>query len=142
MGKKKRERALMAKKWWPVITAGVLIFVTGLIVLLSTGGSSFTVHGQQQVWNTSDGTSAAYAYPDVTNGTQVVVTDPSNHVIDTGSLTTDPSNTGQWYDLYDFTVKVPPESRYGIEIGNHGTVWFTESQMKNGPGLSLGQESN
>ncbi len=31
------------------------------------------------------------------------------------------------------------EARYGIQAGqNRGTVWFSEMQMRKGPGLSLG----
>jgi hypothetical protein len=92
-----------------------------------------------------DCTSAANDYPDVVQGTQVVVTNSAGTVIATGQL-----GAGQQQEFaglgsfgatcnYPFTVQVPGGlARYGITISHRGTIWFSAKQMQSGPGLTLG----
>lgn len=82
--------------------------------------------------------SATEAYPDITDGSQVTVIDSASHVIGTGSLNA--TSTTTLMDKYSFRVRVPGgEARYGIEIGHdRGTDWFSEKEMRAGPGVSLG----
>lgn len=118
----------------------------GLIFGLTSGPGSITAHGTEMVCgNLLQGTTPS-DYADITDGTQVVVTDPSGKVIGNGALTSAPPVSASAGGLtltdylYNFTVTVPGgEARYGISIGqNRGTVWFTPDQMAKGPGVSLG----
>jgi len=116
------------------------------------------------------GTDVQDAYPDITSGSQVIVTDSSGTVIGTGMLSYDKAKTfalttgtavilakktgasasgiasalSQDVAIYDFSVSGLPGGlvRYGIKVGhNRGTIWFTAAQMKAGPGLTLGSLS-
>jgi hypothetical protein len=82
------------------------------------------------------------SYPDVQPGSQVIVTNSAGTVIATASLDTGHAKDAitPYVCRYPFDVKVPGGlPRYGIEIGhNRGTVWFSQSQMRNGPILTLG----
>jgi hypothetical protein len=108
--------------------------------------AAITAHGQLQIMG-DNALQASQDFPDITDGTEVVITDPSGKVIGTGTLGYDQaashdSNTGlgQMLDwvAYDFTVTVPGgEPRYGVRVTTHGTVWFTSAQMQKGPSLSL-----
>jgi Protein of unknown function (DUF2510) len=138
------------------LVVGAVIAVAGAALGLWLGGvfgpSAFTAHGAEQVCADA---------PDITDGTQVTVTDSSGHVIGTGTLAEDDSPAamaaekqydqlqlslgalgggGPGMSIYTFTATVPGgEPRYGIAIGqNRGTVWFSQSQMRSGPQLSLG----
>jgi hypothetical protein len=117
------------------------------------GPGSFTAQGNDQVCVDAQ---------DITDGSQVTVTDSSHKVIGTGTLAEDDSKAAQKvikeYDtlqvslgalgqggpgmsIYKFTVTGLPAGQplYGISVGqNRGTVWFSEKQMRSGPGLSLG----
>jgi hypothetical protein len=101
-----------------------------------------TVSGQMAVQE--DCLQASQDYPDITAGTQVVLTNPSGKVLDASALgggTDAPGGSGGVGQCnYPFTVRmIPGQPRYGITIGqNRGTVWFTPANMKNGPVLSLG----
>jgi len=131
-----------------VIVGSAFAVVVIVIVLLVTGvfgQDQMTVHGTMEVaGNVLD---SSQNYPDISDGTQVVVLDPSGKVIATGTLSFDAKATRIFSKLgafgaetvYDFTVTVPSgESRYGIEVSHRGTIWFTSKQMQKGPGLSLG----
>lgn len=120
-----------------------------------SGPDSFTAKGSEIT---------CISAPDITDGTQVVVTDSDGHVLATSSLQEDDSKTAmaaiKQYDAlqltlgsfgsladgggmsaYTFKVDVPAgQARYGVSVGdvNRGTVWFTESQMRKGPQVGLG----
>lgn len=123
----------------------VAVIVGVLLVAGVFGQGQMTVHGTMQVaGNVLD---SSQNYPDISDGTQVLVLDPSGKVIATGKLSFDAKATRIFAKLgafgaetvYDFTVTVPTgESRYGIEVSHRGTIWFTPQQMQKGPGLSLG----
>jgi hypothetical protein len=113
--------------------------------------ATFTAHGTEQVCAPiTGGENAANAYPDISAGAQVTVVSSSHAVIGTGTLATAPlpasdttiggTDMAQFFGAYKFTVRVPAgKARYGIEIGqNRGTIWASESQMRRGPGVSLG----
>lgn len=136
----------------------IIVLATGaaialVIVLLATGvfgQGKITVHGTFEV--AGDVLQSSQNYPDISDGTQVVVVDPSGKVIGTGQLSYDAKATAVFNKalgsaaslvggetFYDFTVTVPSgESRYGIEVSHRGTIWFTPEQMQKGPGLSIG----
>ena len=120
--------------------------LAALLALTACGGSGqVTVHGTEDVTvNPAGGVPVQQAFPDVTNGSQVTVVDPSGKVIGTGTLSYTKADTTagaslQWAMVYGFTVTVPTgEARYGIQVGHgRGTVWFTPQQMAKGPVLSL-----
>jgi hypothetical protein len=128
------------RKWLAVSAAAALAVAAVVIgVLASSGPGNFTARGTVTVCgDLLGGTSATDAYPDITDGGQVTVTDSASHVIGTSSLSLKSSTT--LMDDYMFRVTVAGgEARYGIEVGqNRGTVWFSETQMRTGPSLSLG----
>lgn len=129
--------------------AAVLVIVVVLLATGVFGGGTMTVHGSFQV--AGNPLQSGQNYPDISDGTQVVVTDPSGKVIGTSSLSFDAKATSvlnktlgslshlAGETIYDFTVTVPAgEPRYGITVGHRGTIWFTPQEMSKGPGLSLG----
>jgi len=146
--------------WWRrkliLIPAGAFALVLAVVLPLTAfaGPGTFTARGSETV--TIDA-------PDVTDGSQVTVTDSAGHVLGTGTLVTDNSPAAQkeisQYDsmsaalgalggdpspgmsVYKFTVDSLPagQARYGVQIGqNRGTLWFTQKQMRSGADLSLG----
>jgi hypothetical protein len=139
----------------------VLVFV---VAACGSSAPPITAHGTLTVYNDAfSGLSMAEAYPDISDGSQVTVTDPSGTVIGSGTLSYDKVKTlefvlegsakypalastlSQDVAIYDFTVSGLPggEARYGIKVGqNRGTIWFTPAQMKAGPGLTLGSLSS
>ncbi len=125
--------------------AAVIVIVILLLVAGVFGQGQITVHGTMEV--AGGVLDSSQNYPDISDGTQVVVLDPSGKVIATGQLSFDSKATKIFSKLgafgaetvYDFTVTVPSgESRYGIVVSHRGTIWFTPKQMQKGPGLSLG----
>jgi hypothetical protein len=137
------------------VVAGVLgaAAVAGIVFAVTSGPGSFTAHGTDAVCVDAS---------DITDGAEVTVLDSAGHVLGTGSLAEDNSPEAtkleQQYaslqgalsylsgspsamSIYTFTVTGLPggEPRYGITVGqDRGTVYFTEKQMRSGPGLSLG----
>jgi hypothetical protein len=111
----------------------------------SSGPGSFTAHGIEAVCSANydpldaAGTTAADEYPDITDGSQVTVTDSASHVIGTGTLSLASGSSPAEGD-YTFSVRVPAgQPRYGISIGHdRGTLWFSENKMRAGAALSLG----
>jgi hypothetical protein len=118
-----------------------------------TAGGTLTVYD-----NPFSGLAMAEAYPDVTNGGQVTVTDSSGKVIGTGTLSYSKADTFNFllqatvkYEkamadlapdvaIYTFRVTGLPGqlSRYGFTVGKgRGTIWVPLAQVK-GPGLTLG----
>lgn len=140
-----------------------LIASAAISVLAVTAcGSSpppVTTHGELTVYNSPvSGLSMSEAYPDVTDGSQITVTDSSDKVIGTGTLSYSKADTfsflvqaeikypqiGQSLSsdiaLYRFTVTDLPGGlpRYGFSIGKgRGTIWVNAKDVKD-PGLSLG----
>lgn len=147
-------RRPLGTREYVAITVGVSLFAAGslLAVALTSKPSSFTAHGLEEV---------CVDALDVTDGSQVTVTDSSGKVIGTGTLHTDnskaaqaiesesallsaalgPMSDGSSTSVYDFTVTVPAGlDRYGVSVGggSHGTLWESEAQMKAGPQIGLG----
>jgi hypothetical protein len=144
--------------------AAAVFLGTGAICACSSSPPPATSHGTLTVEvDPLGGTQVAQAYPDITDGSQVTVTDSSGKVIGTGTLSYDKTRTAveaavlagmsgvsseaalmqAYITVYDFTVTGLPggESRYGFSIGtNRGTIWESPSQVKN-PKLSLGSLS-
>jgi hypothetical protein len=142
-------------------------FLAAPVVLgaCSSSPPPVTAHGTLTVEvNPLGGTNLTDAYPDITNGSQVTVTDPSGKVIGTGTLSYDKTMTdteaaiagtelglGSEADLlqadiavYNFTVTglTGGLSRYGFSVGtNRGAIWESPSQVKD-PQLSLGSLSS
>lgn len=122
-------------------------------IMLMPDSANITVHGQE---------TTCINAPDVTDGSQVIVTDGNGHILSTGVLAADGSKKAlddiESYDktvmaleslasggggmsIYDFSVTVPSgQDRYGISIGGptRGTIWLSSDQMQAGPDLSLG----
>ena len=148
-------------------TAVVAGFLGSAVVLgaCSSSPPPVTAHGTLTVEvNPLGGTEVAQAYPDITDGSQVTVTDPSGKVVGTGTLAYSKSQTatealllGTQMGLganaadmvldiavYTFTVTGLPGGlpRYGFSVGtNRGTIWESPSQVKD-PQLSLGSLSS
>ena len=140
-----------------------LLIAAALTLTAAAGCSSspapITAHGMLTVYDSPfSGLSMADAYPDITDGSQVTVTDPSGTVFGNGTLSYSKADTLRFLleaeaqypqigatlasdiAIYTFTVTVPGgEPRYGIQAGrNRGTIWQSAAQMKAGPGLTLG----
>jgi hypothetical protein len=131
------------------------------LAMTACGSSSppVTAHGELTVYNNPfGGLSMSEAYPDITDGSQVTVTDSSGRVIGTGTLSYSKADTfsflvqaevkypqiGQSLSsdiaLYRFTVTDLPGGlpRYGFTVGKgRGTIWVNAKDVKD-PGLSLG----
>lgn len=112
----------------------LLIPAAALAFLAAGCGSTpadMTVHG------TVTGPNLISGAP-VQDGSQVTVTDPSGKVIGFASLSEDSATENTI--LFRFTVKVPEgEPSYGITIqGVQGVTRFTQAQMKQGPGVCIG----
>ena len=55
------------------------------------------------------------------------------------SLGTFGNSSGMYINKFTVSDLPAGQQRYGISIGqNRGTIWFSEKQMRSGPGLSLG----
>jgi hypothetical protein len=150
----------------PVIrrTPGLAAALFAVALTPTTGACSstppaVTSHGELTVYlNPFSGLSISEAYPDVTDGSQVTVTDPSGKVIGTGTLAYSKADTFSFLlqaevkypqigsslsgdiRLYRFTVTGIPAGlpRYGFSVGkNRGTIWVNAKDVKD-PGLSLG----
>jgi hypothetical protein len=129
----------------------VAVIAAAVVVAGCGGPGTFTAHGTDLVCaDITSGTSAADAYPDISDGGQVTVTDSTGKVIGTGTLVSTPvptkvaslggASVAEFFGSYKFSVTVPGGlQRYGIQIGqNRGTVWFSPSKMQSGPSVSLG----
>ena len=142
-----------------------VILPAAVLTACSSSPPPVTTHGTLTVEvNPLGGTEVSEAYPDITSGTQVTVTNPSGTVIGTGTLSYSKSQTdaeafvlgtamglGTSADdleldigVYTFTVTGLPGglSRYGFSVGtNRGTIWESPSKVKD-PQLSLGSLSS
>lgn len=137
----------------PALIATAVLALAGIAagLLLTAGPGSITVHGTSEDCTGSE-----------QSGLPVTVLNSAQNVIGTGTLADDNSKAAAklalQYDklqlslgalsgsgtsgmsLFKFTAQVPAgQPRYGIQVGSgRGTVWFSESQMRAGPGLNLG----
>ena len=116
-----------------------------VLALAGCGSGTVTIRGQIDLSNSSSfATSCADTsdFPDVSQGTQVVVKSPSETVLGSGALGAGRTLSADGIALscdYPFTVAgVAAQSRYGVEVGSRGTVWFTAAQARNPVVLSLG----
>jgi hypothetical protein len=133
----------------------ILLVATASCATAATGLE--TVRGHQVVLIIPDAEDVSTTFPDILDGTVVVVQDGKGHRIGSGVLdynhkasgadyvrfNSDPENGGNFVAVFDFTVRVPVGlSRYGIEVGSgHGVAWFSADQMSAGPVLTLGSLS-
>jgi hypothetical protein len=132
-----------------IATAVAAVALAGGITAGVSLGSSlapFTAHGtielcDSTVLNGGGTGNIATDFPDITDGGQVTVVNQAEQVIGTGTLA-----TGQAVNLglvsgqdYTWSAQVPAgQARYGVQIGqNRGAVWFSETQMRSGPGTEL-----
>jgi len=77
-------------------------------------------------------------YDDIRLGAQVTVTDQSGKTIAVSELEQG-MYTGSDMCVFPFKVKVPSGKKfYGVTVSHRGMIQFTEKQMKDGPGLTLG----
>lgn len=141
-----------------IATAIAVAFLAGC----SSGPPPVKSHGTVTLMaNPLSGDPVSQAYPDVTDGSQVVVTDSSGKVIGTGTLTPDTAEESVLRQMtaaslkvnadllapdivvYQFVVTVPGGlDRYGVKVGqNRGTIYETAEEMKDGPSLTLGSLS-
>ncbi len=137
-----------------LITAGVAAAVVLIVVLVVVlWPRSLTVHG---IDVDESGTSA------FSTGTQVVIEAPDGSVIASGNLTENAkqeayvnsglngpdaalnalaSQFGQGVSpaaVFDWTVTVPDEPRYGIKVGSLAPFWVSKAEMAAGPVLTYG----
>jgi len=136
-----------------VLAGAICVLVIGVVLgvtVLRGGSSSITSHGTMEVEDYSGSCRSDAGYSDITDGTQVVVTNSTGTVIGTGTLSYDgnvskalsSAQSGLSACVYDFTVSVPGGlPRYGITVSHRGTIWFDSGQMESGPGLTLGSNS-
>jgi hypothetical protein len=154
-----------------IILAGVLVILAGVSVSILAGCSNspppITARGTMTLYTgLLSGSDVADAFPDITTGSQVTVTNPSGTVIGTGTLAYSKADTldfvleaaakmgqnagvtaaalSQDVAVYTFTVAGLQGglSRYGFSVGqNRGVVWESPSQAKD-PGLTLGSLSS
>jgi hypothetical protein len=157
------ERSRIARRIAKTAAAGLMsASVTAMLAACGSSASPVTGHGTITLYSgILGGVSVQEAYPDLTAGSQVTVTNSAGTVIGTGTLTPDakqteldlieavgdePSLTAEellpYVAVYDFTVTVPgSQARYGISVGkNRGTIWESPSQIKD-PTLTLGSLS-
>ena len=120
-----------------------LAAIAFLAAACSSPPQQMTVHGTLEIAvQTYDEFRASY--PAATNGNaQVTITDPSGKVI--AVTTADDGNVNQSSQsetlTWGWTAKVPAGlSYYGISVtgGNGAPVQFTQAQMKQGPGVCIG----
>jgi len=141
------------KPRWPrrtltIVTGAVIVAIGIVVTLLLTlsGAGSITAHGSMEVDDFTGSCLTDPGFSDITQGTQVVVTNSGGQVVGTSALNYDAQDSaaqsglqpGLSVCIYTFTVSVPGGlSRYGITVSHRGTVWFTVAQMSKGPGLSI-----
>jgi len=141
-GKRRTRRAVGIAAVVVLLLAAVGVTVS----ILAGGSSSITSHGTMEVDDFTGDCLLDSGFSDITDGTQVTVTNADGTVIGTSVLSynsggSDPQGTiqpGLSTCVYRFTVSVPGGlSRYGISVSHRGTIWFNPTQMAKGPGLSL-----
>ena len=144
----------------PALIAAAI--VAAVLAGCSSGPPPVKSHGTITLMaNPLGGDPVSEAYPDVTDGSQVIITDSSGKVIGTGTLSPDIGQESVLRQMtaaslkvdadllapdivvYQFAVTVPGGlDRYGVKVGqNRGTIYETAKEMKNGPSLTLGSLS-
>lgn len=117
----------------------VALLVGGTIGYLALRSTTVTVEGSLQLKETDD-QSCRGLYGDIQTGVQLTVTDPTGAIIGVTSLgvaTAIPGATGT-VCKFPFTVEVPTgKATYGITVQRHGTLQFSEAEMRAGPRLTL-----
>jgi hypothetical protein len=130
------------------IAASIVVVAATAVTLplVLGGGSTITARGALELDDFTGNCLTDPGFSDITQGTQVVVTNSANTVVGTSALNYAQQQSAEQSSLqpglsvciYTFTVSVPGGlSRYGIIISHRGTVWFSAAQMAKGPGLSL-----
>lgn len=122
--------------------AATALALAACLTACGGGSPAISVHGQlETAVSVMDGTTPGQAYPDITDGGQVVIVNSGGTVIATGTLDeTSLPDTEAVSDYYTFSLGVPGGlPRYGIRVGDsdRGTVWETAAQMHD-PELCLG----
>jgi len=149
----------------PAVLLILALTVAAALTGCSSGPPPVTAHGTLTLEvNPLGGVEVSDAYPDITAGTQVTVTDSSGEVIGTGTLSYNREQTdtqalvlgaamglGANADdldidiaVYTFTVTGLPggKARYGFTVGtNRGTIWEGPGQAKD-PSFTLGSLSS
>jgi hypothetical protein len=154
--------SLRRRPRWPVRmrlpAAAALVGLLLAMVSCATASHGYeTVRGHQVVLIIPDAEDVSRVFPDIQNGTPVIVRDGQGHRIGSGKLAfndktsgydnnvfnSDPENGGNFAAVFDFTVRVPVGlPRYGIAVGTgHGVAWFNADRMRAGPVLTLGSLS-
>jgi hypothetical protein len=131
------------------VNARLLFFaaaLSALCCLLAACGSTtppdMTVHGTLEIAVQDYSEFQQYYAQAYRGNAQVTITDPSGKVI--AVTTADDGNAAQSSQTetltWGWTAKVPEGlSFYGISVtGGNGKVQFTEQQMRQGPGVCIG----
>lgn len=101
------------------------------------GRDNFSVSAPDAVGNQTCAGSGGYS--DLAEGAGVTVTDGSGNTIATGHLEAGIFIRGTDACIFGFQVTVPDDKDfYGIEVTHRGTVEFSKADMKDGPGLTIG----
>jgi hypothetical protein len=133
---------------WARIGAPIVLVLVAVIVI-AVIPRSFTVNGIMEIVGTAgdayspeegdNNCSGAVGYQDIAGGTtQVIVTDGSGTTVAVGHLATGRVIADGC--AFKFKVQGVPagKSFYKVEVGHRGAIQYTEKQMRDGIGLSLG----
>lgn len=144
----------------PVAALATAAILAAALSSCSSGPPPVTSHGTLTIYvDPLGGSSVQDSYPDITDGSQVTVTDSSGKVIGTGTLSYDQRQSAATaaveaaimgpgmtaaelapdVAVYTWTVTGLPGGlpRYGIKIGNRSVHWEGASAVKK-PQLTLG----
>ena len=156
------QRGRTSARWRGAVVVAAAALSTLAVIACGSSPPPVAAHGELTVYNNPfGGLSMSDAYPDVTDGSQVTVTDSSGKVIGTGTLSYSKADTFSFLvqaevkypqigaslssdiALYRFTVTGLPGGlpRYGFTVGKgRGTIWVNAKNVKD-PGLTLGSLS-
>lgn len=107
------------------------IAVTGQMELVDTSGySSITTDG-------SGGCDGSGPYNDISAGGEVVISDDTGKTLAITSLDSGTGDSSRCDFAWSATV---PSGKgfYGVTVSHRGTVKFSEAQMRQGPGTTMG----
>jgi hypothetical protein len=111
--------------------------VQGTMELDGAPGEDFLLQPTGQ-----SGSSPCYGYggySDITPRASLTVTDKHGTTLAIGHLGRGAYVNNSGACIFDFQVRVPDhQDFYGIEVTHRGIVEFTYAEMKQGPGISLG----
>lgn len=112
--------------------------VRGTMDLNGTRGENFSVNTADSIGDTN--CAGMGGYSDIAEGTSVTITDGSDRTIALTHLEKGIYIDGVPGCMFGFQVKVPANLNfYGIQVSHRGNVQFSKSDMKSGPGVTLGQ---